>query len=57
MNDFITVASGIVPDVLDYVDRVCEVVKPASITLKTLTKIPLNRIKLPQSQSFTTVVI
>ncbi|MCY0849929.1 dihydroorotate dehydrogenase PyrD [Sulfuracidifex metallicus] len=47
MNDFITVASGIVPDVLDYVDRVCEVVKPASITLKTLTKNPIEPHKAP----------
>ncbi|BBG24030.1 Dihydroorotate dehydrogenase [Sulfuracidifex tepidarius] len=37
MNDFLTVASGIVPDVPEYISKVCNEIKPASLTLKTLT--------------------
>ncbi len=37
MDDFLTVASGIVPDVPEYISRVCEEIRPTSLTLKTFT--------------------
>ncbi len=52
MEDFLTVASGMVPDVPQYISRVCEAVKPSSLTLKTVTVNPMEPHKAPTVLKF-----
>ncbi|ACP35634.1 dihydroorotate dehydrogenase family protein [Sulfolobus islandicus Y.G.57.14] len=46
-NDPLTIASGIIPDVPNYVTTVCEKYKPSAITTKTVTLNPLGPHKPP----------
>ncbi|QGA54640.1 dihydroorotate dehydrogenase [Sulfolobus sp. E5-1-F] len=46
-NDPLIIASGIIPDVPNYVNAVCEKYKPSAITTKTVTLNPLEPHKPP----------
>ncbi|AAK40921.1 dihydroorotate dehydrogenase [Saccharolobus solfataricus] len=47
LNDPLIIASGIIPDVPNYVETICEKYKPSAITTKTVTLNPLEPHKPP----------